>query len=470
MSSHREAPGISKDPVADNTDTYAWRTSNNTVTIITNYLPVQAPAGGPNFYEFGDDVLYEINIDNNGDGLPDVQYLFEFETRNTNPNTFLYNTGPITALNDATWNRRQRYKVTKVTWKVRNGRRRGTATPLATGVPTPPCNIGPRSTPNYETALAQKAVKKLRTGETVFCGQRAEPFYVDLGSIFDLGTLRKFQDLHFIKTAPTNGVDALAQVNVHTIAIQVPISDLTIDKNVPTDVMSPKAVIGVWGSARRQKGSMQQDQDDDDRQGYRHRRRNAGPWVQVSRLGMPLFNEVIVPLARKDEWNSKGPDRDSDFAQYVKRPELAALLPVLYPNGVFPNLAAYNKDRADLVAILLTGLPPGPVPGFQNNTGTTLADELRLNVAVPPSPSPKRLGILDGDLAGFPNGRRPPDDVVTAELRAVAGFTIPLVDGSYTVDQAAKGIEDGTFPPKRIFLDVFPYLGTPYAGYDVPKA
>src|SRR5262245_10180471 len=257
MSSHREAPGISKDPVADNTDTYAWRTPNNTVTIVTNYLPVQAPAGGPNFYEFGDDVLYEINIDNNGDGLPDVQYLFQFETRNTNPNTFLYNTGPIKSLNDANWNRRQRYKVTKVTWKVRNGRRRGTATPLATGVPTPPCNIGPRSTPNYETALAQKAVKKLRTGETVFCGQRAEPFYVDLGSIFDLGTLRPFQNLHLISTAAANGVDALAQVNVHTIAIQVPISDLTVDKNVPTDVMSPKSVIGVWGSARRQKGNVQ---------------------------------------------------------------------------------------------------------------------------------------------------------------------------------------------------------------------
>jgi hypothetical protein len=466
MSSHREAPGISKDPVADNTDTYAWRTPNNTVTIITNYIPVEAPAGGPNFYEFGDDVLYEINIDNNGDGLPDVQYLFEFETRNTNPNTFLYNTGPITALNDATWNRRQKYKVTKVTWKVRNGRRRGTATVLATGVPTPPCNIGDRSTPNYETALAQKAVKKLRTGETVFCGQRAEGFWVDLGAVFNLAVLRPFQNLHLIPTAAANGVDTLAQVNTHSIAIQVPIEDLTVDKKVPTDVMSPNAVIGVWGSARRQKGSMQADHDDDSQS---YRRSSAGPWMQVSRLGNPLFNEVIVPLDRKDEWNSKGPDRESDFAKYVARPELAALLPVLYP-GVFPNLAAYNKDRADLLAILLTGIPSGVIPGFQNFTGTTQADELRLNVAIPPNPSPNRLGLLGGDTTGYPNGRKPTDDVVAIELRAVAGVTIPLVDPTFTPDGAASVIEDGTFPPKRTFLNVFPYLGTPYAGFDVPAA
>ena len=460
MSSHREAPGISKDPVADNTDTYAFRTPNNTVTIITNYLPVEAPAGGPNFYEFADDVLYQVNIDNDGDGHANISYHFRFETRNTNPNTFLYNTGPITTLNDATWNRRQRYSVTKV--EQRPGRR-PKVTPLASGVPCPPCNVGPRSTPNYPD-LANQAVKQLKSGELVFAGQRAEGFFVDLGSVFDLGTLRPFQDMHLISTAAAPGVDALANVNVHSIAIQVPISDLTRDHSVPTDPMKPEAVIGVWGSAKRQKGTAY-DRDED------HVRYGVGPWKQVSRLGNPLFNEVIVPLDRKDEWNSVKPWADERFAKYVRQPELAALLPMLYPK-TFPNLKALNgTERKDLVAILLTGIPAGPIKGFQNFTGTTLADELRHNVAIKPSPTPNRLGILGNDLAGYPNGRRVTDDVVTIELRAVAGATYPLIDSTFKPDGAVTVIEDGTFKNlKRTFLNNFPYLGVPYSGYNVPAA
>ncbi len=456
MSSHREAPSISKDPVADNTDTYAFVTPGDTVTIITNYLPVEAPAGGPNFYEFADDVLYEIHVDNTGDGFPDITYQFRFTTVNTNPNTFLYNTGPITALDSPTWNRRQSYTLTKVT------RRRGRSdrsTVIGRGLVAPPCNIGPRSTPNY-AALADAAVKSLPSGERVFAGQRAEGFFVDLGSVFDLGTLRPFQNLHLIPTAAADGVDSLANVNVHTLAIQVPIRHLTRDGSRPRDPMSSTATIGVWGAASRQKATVR-DRDGDGR--------GAGPWVQVSRLGNPLFNEVIVPLARKDGWNAVGPDQERRFARFVARPELAALLPVLYP-GVFPNLAALNVDRADLLAILLTGIPAGLIPGFQNFTGSTQADELRLNVAIPPTAQPNRLGILGGDLAGFPNGRRVGDDVVTIELRAIAGATYPLVDPTFTPDGAVAVIEDGTFPPVRTFLDRFPYLGVPYSGYDVPAA
>ncbi|HET9609495.1 MAG TPA: DUF4331 domain-containing protein [Acidimicrobiales bacterium] len=456
MSSHREAPSIAKDPVADNTDTYAFVTPGDTVTIITNYLPVEAPAGGPNFYEFADDVLYEIHVDNDGDGKPDITYQFRFETRNTNPDTFLYNTGPITALDDPNWNRRQRYSITKVT---RRRGRRPRVRVLGTGLAAPPCNIGPRSTPDYGS-LADAAVTSLRTGETVFAGQRAEGFYVDLGSVFDLATLRPFQNLHVIPTASADGVDALANVNVHSLALQVPIADLTRDGSVPRDPMAASAVIGVWGAASRQKALVREGDGD---------RRGAGPWVQVSRLGNPLFNEVIVPLARKDAWNAQGPDSDSRFARFVARPELARLLPQLYP-GVFPNLAALDADRADLVAILLTGIPAGLIDGFQNFTGPTQADELRLNVAIPPAHSPHRLGILGGDLAGFPNGRRVGDDVVTIELRAVAGATYPLIDPAFTPDDAVSAIEDGTFPPVRSFLDRFPFLGLPYSGYDVPAA
>jgi hypothetical protein len=454
MSSHREAPSISKDPVADNTDTYAFVSSAGTVTIITNYVPIETPAGGPNFYEFGDDVRYEIHVDNNGDGLPDITYRFEFQTVVANPNTFLYNTGPITALEGAgssAWNRRQRYSVTKVS--------NDEETLLGKGLACPPCNIGPRSTPDYPS-LAEAAVSKLPSGETVFAGQRSEGFFVDLGSIFDLGTLRPLQSLHLIPTPNAAGVDTLKDVNVHSIAIQVPIADLTSDGSVPNDPLSPLAVIGVWGAAYRQKGGVH------DQGG----RMNVGPWTQVSRLGNPLFNEVIVPMAAKDRWNSLDPSSDSEFAKYVARPELATLLPVLYP-GVFPNLESIKADRADLLAVLLTGIPPGLIPGFQNNTGKTQADMLRLNVAIPPTAKPNRLGLLGSDLAGFPNGRRVGDDVVTIELRAIAGATYPLVNKSFTPDAAVAKVEDGTFAGlKRAFLDQFPYLGVPYSGYNVPAA
>ena len=461
MSSHREAPGILKDPVADNTDVYAWVTENDTVTIITSYVPVEAPAGGPNFYEFGSDVLYEMQIDNNGDGIAEVKYQFRFESKNFNQNTFLYNTGPITRLDDNTWNRRQFYTVTKLKRRSsRRGQLRYSEEFKVSGIPCPPCNVGPRSTPNY-AALAARAVKDLGNGNKVFAGQRAESFFVDLGSVFDLGTLRPFQDLHLISTPKGTGVDAIEKVNVHSIVLQVPIKDLTADGSTPRDPLSPKSVIGVWGSASRQTGL------------YRAhgRRHSSGDWRQVSRLGNPLFNEVIVPLARKNEWNSKTPAQDADFEQYVNQPELAKLLPVLYPRNTFPNLKAYTQDRKDLNAILLTGIPKEVgIAGFQNFTGPTKADMLRLNVAIPPNPNPNRLGLVGGDATGYPNGRKLTDDVVTIELRAVAGITIPLVDPTFTPDGAANVIEDGTFPPVRQFLDQFPYIGTPYSGYDVPAA
>ena len=461
MSSHREAPSVSKDPVADNTDVYAFRTSGDTVTLVACYLPGQSPAGGPNFYEFGDDVLYEIKIDNDNDAKENVVFQLRFKTVNTNPNTFLYNTGPIGSLNDPNWNRRQTYTLTQVTKNDGSARR---VTVLGQGLTTPPVNVGPRSTPNYE-ALASAAVHTLShplTAQTVkvFAGQRADAFFVDLGSIFDLGTLRPFQGAHVLSLpgVSDSGVDSLAHANVHAIVIQVPIAMLTLDGSVPTDVMSPTATIGVYASASRQRGSTIRN----------GRRTSMGPWEQVSRLGNPLFNEVIVPLARKDEWNATDPSGDSVFAQYVARPELAGLLPVLYP-GVFPRLAALNADRADLLAILMTGIPAGVVPGFQNYTGPTQADLLRLNLAVPPAAgAPNRLGLVGGDPAGFPNGRRLEDDVTTIELRAVAGLTYPLVAPGYVPDGAAAAIEDGTFNnPGRVLLSGFPYMGTPYSGYSV---
>jgi len=456
MSSHREAPEISKDPVADNTDTYVFVSPDqpDTVTIIANYIPLEEPDGGPNFYEFGDDVVYEIHIDNDGDGKADITYRFRFQTQVRNPNTFLYNTGTITSLTDPHWNRPQFYSVIKVD-------ENGTQTTLATGLACPPCNIGPLSTPNY-SSLAQMAVHSLHSGETVFAGQRAEGFYVDLGAVFDLLDLRPFQNLHVDPRPAKPGVNGTEDKNVHSIAIQVPKNQLTKDGSNPTDPNSPTSVIGVWAGASRQKATILDGKGGDV---------ESGPWVQVSRLAEPLINEVIIPMGTKDYWNSQYPVNDKNFVQYYLHPEVAGLLPVLYP-GVFPNLAAYTKPRADLQAILLTGIPSGIIKGFQNYTGPTLADMIRLNMAIAPSSKPNILGVIGGDLAGFPNGRRVSDDTVTIELRAIAGVTIPLVDPSYTPDAAAGAVSDFNPPqiPKGVrYQQNFPYLGVPYDGFDYPS-
>ena len=238
------------------------------------------------------------------------------------PDTFLYNTGPIEALNSPNWNRRQFYDVTVVSGDSQRT--------LASGLACPPCNIGPLSTPNYP-ALADEAVHSLGSGITVFAGQRAEAFYVDLGSIFDLGDLRPFENLHVfgkaIGLAAAAGVNATNLLNVHSIAIQVPISAVTTSGH-PT--------IGVWTTASRQRARVW---DADSGQNV-----DSGPFRQVSRLGNPLFNEVLNPIGKKDLWNSLPPSDDKLFAQYVTHPGLAALLPVLYP-GVFPRPGRAGRVR-----------------------------------------------------------------------------------------------------------------------------
>jgi len=457
MSSHREAPETSKDPVADSTDFYAFVSpdASDTVTLIANYIPLEGPAGGPNFYEFGNDVLYEIYVDNNGDGRPEVTYQFRFTTTYQNPDSFLYNTGAITSNTDPNWNSQQTYSVTRLSAT-------GAPTVLATGLTCPPCNIGPHSTPNY-AALAQAAVHTLSSGEKVFAGQRREGFYVDLGSIFDLADLRPFEQLHInpVGTTAGTGVDATKFVNVHSIAIQVPKTMLTSDGGSATDATSRTSVIGAWTAASRQVIALRQNNVP----GVRH----VGPFTQISRLGQPLINEAIIPVGFKDQWNATQPVNDSQFVQYYEHPEVAKLLPILYP-GVFPNLASLTAARADLVAILLTGIPTGIIPGFQNYTGPLQSDMLRLNMAISPAKNPSVLGILGGDLAGYPNGRRVMDDVVTIELRAIAGATYPLVAPTYTADGAASLVTDGLTPGSDRYISNFPYLGVPLSGFDVPSA
>jgi hypothetical protein len=471
MSSHREAPASSKDPTADNTDVYAFVSPDDEtkVTLVANFIPFQNPDGGPNFYAFGTDVLYEIKIHNtliNTPGqAPDIIYQFRFTETYKSPNSYMYNTAPIvvnrSGAADSKYtnlNRTQTYSVTRVD-------KAGTHE-LAAALPVPPCNIGVHSTPNY-TQYVHPAINSLPNDGKVFAGQRADPFFVDLGAVFDLADLRPLQFLHQGPLFPAPGVDSFQGVNVFTIALQVPKNQLTSNASTPGpgDVMKQESVIGVYASASRQ---MSRAYEADGT------RLDTGLFQQVSRLANPLFNELLIGIKQKDFWNSQSPTNDSQFLPRVMNPELANALPVEYPLA-FRNLAFYNAqtganapNRQDLVAILLTGLPAGVIPGFQNNTGPIQADLLRLNMAIPVTKNPNGLGVIGGDLQGFPNGRRPVDDVATIELRAVAGATLPLTDMSkpkFVTDVAVNLVSDYSPISNGAFLPNFPYIATPSSGF-----
>ena len=469
-SSHREAPSISKDPSADNTDVYAFVTPGNTVTLVANYIPAEEPAGGPNFYEWDPSVLYEIHI-HNGNGVDDeITYQFRFHTKVVNPNTFLYNTGPITFQNGTyvNWNRPQTYSVTRVDEE-------GHAQVLDNDALVPPVNIGPRSTPFYD-ALAKAAITDLPNGGKVFAGQRDDPFFVDLGSVFDLLGLRPFNAAHKVpcpdpaNPCPTsNGIDDVGGLSVHSLVLQVPKSDLARNHVTPTDPNDRNSVIGVYASASRKSTRVLDDSDDD----------GNSRWVQVSRLGEPLINEVLIPMGMKDRWNATDPVHDRQFEKFYLHPEPAGLINTLYQGTVMP---IDESGRTDLVAVLLTGLklPAGNPTGVTNFTftGDRRMDLLRLNMAVGPTAAVgagNTLGVLAGDLAGFPNGRRLEDDVVDIEVRAIA-------QGYGAVVQAVAGLPDkkpnnsigdgdnqnnvGDAANHKGFVTDFPYLRSPKSGYD----
>lgn len=418
-SSHREAPLISQDPVADATDFYMFLSPDkpDTVTLIANYVPFEYPGGGPNFNSFGDDVLYRINIDSNADAKADITYDFIFKTTVKNGNTFLYNTGPVTSLNDATLNIVQTYTLSRTDSS-------GTHT-LGSNLPVAPARVGNKSMPDYE-AVAKGAIQNLN-GTMVFAGPRDDPFFVDLGSTFDLLSIRPGPP-----GDKGGGYDDLAGFNVHSIALQIPVSQLTAP---------PRTGIGGWTTA------------------YRHATRvldgkggltNSGDWVQVSRLGHPLVNEVVVPLAAKDLWNASKPADDKQFLAGVTDPEPARLLKAIYGISVPPT------PRNDLVAIFLTG-----IPDLNARTDVVPSETLVLNTAIPMKSPGSRCGLLGGDTGGYPNGRRLTDDVVDIALRAVAGGTPFTPEQNIAPNNLlGDGVDQNDVP----FQATFPYLAAPHSG------
>jgi hypothetical protein len=424
-SSHREAPLISKDPGADNTDVYAWRTAGDTVTLISNFIPLEKPDAGPNFYEFDPNVVYAIHIDNNGDAVEDITYEWVFTTEVRSPNTFLYATGQVTSTQDPDLNRRQFYNLTRIDGPRRTGNR----TLIAGRLPVAPANVGPRTTPNYGGMAFSGSVQGVLNGNAlVFAGPRDEGFYVDL-AVFDL--------LGVGSGAVEGSTDGL---NVHSIALRTSIARLTRNNAIPSGPGDPNGIIGVWSTASR----------------YTTRtlaaggETHSGALVQVSRLGNPLVNEVVIDLARKDAFNGLEPTGDAAALDRVTTSELAGLL-----NAVF-GIAVPPSPRNDLVTIFLTG-----IAGLNQPPNVRPSEMLRLNTGVPPSTSPSTLGLLGGDIAGFPNGRRVGDDVFDIAVRAVAGGT-PLTPPFNVApnNRLGDGVDKNDVP----YLTDFPYLAHPHAG------
>jgi len=445
-SSHKEAPLTSQDPVIDATDLYTFVSPDNPnmVTFVANYVPFENPSGGPNFDRFGDDVLYRINVDNDGDAVPDIKYDFRFNTKIRNGNTFLYATGPVTSPRDPNVNIFQSYSVSRT--------ERGSRTMIGSNLTTAPANVGPVSTPNY-ASTARQAVHTVGNGIKVFAGPRDDPFFVDLGAIFDLGQLRPF--LPAYKPAPRaaqKGKNGTHGFNIQSIVVQVPINQLTSNhKALAKGAKDPHAVIGVTTTSYRFKTRVLTNNFSNSDM-FGSSVQGSGPFVQVSRLGAPLVNEVIVPLKDKDRFNASQPKDDAQFAKYVLDPLPSRLIRQLY------GLQTPGVPRTqDLVPIFLTG-----IKGLNMPPNVVASEQLRLNMGVPPTKNENALGVLGGDLAGYPNGRRLGDDVVDIELRALAGGTpfTPFFNKSPNND-----LGDGVNSNDRPFLGSFPYVGVPNEGY-----
>lgn len=466
-SSHREAPFLTSQPKVDGTDLYMFRSyeagREAYVTVIADYMPFQEPFGGPNFYQFDENGLYEIHFDNNGDAREDITLQFRF--KNTSKGTALpiggkqvkiplINSGPIDAVNAATLNVRETYTIDI----VRGDRRSGTRSPVTMGgqreLDKPVDNIGEKSfsgSGGYEGYANQHiyTVSIPECGDArVFVGQRKEPFYIAVGKIFDLFNLNPL--------GPEAGGNEnnLEGKNISTIAMEIPISCLA---------SAGDPVVGAWTTASKRQGRLI---DPTPASGITNGAREGGPWAQVSRLGMPLVNEVVIGMDDKDRFNTSKPSDDAQFIDYVTNPTLPALIQTLFPTAPAPT----NFPRTDLVTVFLKG-----IEGVNQPRNVVPSEMLRLNTSIAPTAASAQnpLGVAGGDNAGFPNGRRPADDVVDLSVRVAMGALCALTGTDDTLKVGCKpsdapagaaALTDGVRKTAADFKTVFPYFNTPIPG------
>ena len=438
-SSHREAPAIADDRRLDNTDVYAFVSPDDagSVTLIANFWPFEEPDGGPNFYRFADDgSTYDINVDSNGDARPDLTYRWTFRSSYRTQETFLYNTGVVSSFDDPDLNFRQTYDLTEI-------RSDGTSTVLLENAPVAPSNVGPASMPDYP-AIRQGTIRPVAGGQA-FAGQAEDSFFLDL-RIFDLLYGGDFSQV---------GQDTLDGYNVQSVALKLPKNRLALQGNA-----ADNPVIGVWSTTNRPSTRVLPGTDAADA-----RVTTSGTPVQVSRLGNPLVNEVVIPIKDKDQFNASQPVNDAGaFLDYVQDPIVPKLIEAIY------KIPAPAAPREDLVEVFLTGVCnvegcPMATAALDVDLNSQLLNEgvtasqfvpaemLRLNMNVPPTANPNRLGVIAGDLAGFPNGRRLADDVVDIELRVLEGALLGV-----QVGDLGDGVPTNDVP----FLDRFPYVAQPH--------
>ena len=468
-SSHREAPFITTSPKVDGTDFYMFRSYEPNraafTTVVADYQPLQNPGDGPNYYTMDQDALYEIHLAKDGHATEDLTFQFRFTNTlkditlpigGKNVSIPLVQAGGISGQNPPNLNVRETYAVTMVTGDRRTGTR-AAVTNATDGTSTfekPVDNIGDKtfgSTTGY-AAYAQAhtyniTVPNCATPGRMFVGQRKDPFALALGQVFDLINLNP------LATTQTNR-DYLAQKNVTSLILELPTAC----------IVGTSPIIGGWTTASMRQGRLL---SGNPASGYSNVPKNGGAWVQVSRLGMPLVNEVVIGLKDKDKFNSSKPSNDgTNFADYVTNPTFPALVQLLFPSAPAPT----NFPRTDLVAAFLTG-----ITGVNKPANVVASEMLRLNTSVAPTPigSQNTLGVLGGDNAGFPNGRRPGDDVVDVTLRVAmgalcvaTGTTDALGVGCKPSDApaGAAALTDGVPQNASMFLNAFPYLNTPISG------
>jgi hypothetical protein len=396
----------------------------DTVTFIANYIPFQEPNGGPNFYSFAENTAYDINVDSDGDAKADIIYRWSFQDVVRDENTFLYNTGVVNNLTDETLNFVQTYRLDRIT-------RDGRLNLIEHGI-VAPSRVGAASMPNYER-LSNQAVIQAGSGIKAFAGQADDPFFADL-RVFDLLYGADLSEV---------GQNTLKGYNVNTLALQVPKQALALNGD---DKRNP--VIGIWSSVGRTRTEVV---------GKNNVRERSEDLAQVSRLGMPLVNEVVIPVGKKDEFNGSKPADDAKFLPFVQDPEVPKLIEQIY------LIPAPATPREDLIEVFLTGVCKacGPVAVDLNSQQLNQdadagafqpSEQLRLNMSVPPTASPNRLGVLGGDLAGFPNGRRLTDDVIDITLQAAEGALLP------DAAEAVKGLGDAVDANEQDFRGHFPYV------------